>query len=266
MLAINVLLGTGTALAPLLVAAFVGLGAWWILPVIVALMFAVVLRLTRRAPLRAAASPNGRRAAAGGVGSVTGFLGERPTRFWLYATTALLYGIVETLNGNWSVLYLTRQRGVTAVWASLALTAFWAMVTVGRLLAALLSTNVLSRWIYPGVSASTLLALLIVSGVRTAAGGIAAFGAAGLTCAAVLPMTISFGGEEFSRARALVSGELIALYQVGYGLAAFGVAPLQDATGVSLSAVYAWASIVAAAMAVVAFLIVRPRAGAASVR
>lgn len=263
-LGMNVLLGTGTALAPVLVAAFAGLGAWWMLPGLVALMLAVLLGLMRHAPLGIAAAPSGRSAAAGGPGSEKEFLRGLPARFRLYAAVALLYGIVETLNGNWSVLYVIHKPGASAAAASVALTAFWAMVTVGRLLVALLSTRVPSRWIFLGAAAATVLTLLIVSAVRTAPAGVAAFGAAGLTCAAILPLTISFGGEEFSRAREVVSGELIAFYQVGYGLAAFGVGPLQDAAGVSLSAVYASAGIIAAGMAVLAFLIVRPRAGVAS--
>jgi hypothetical protein len=100
-------------------------------------------------------------------------------------------------------------------------------------------------------------ALLIVSGIGTAAGGVAAFGLAGLACSAFLPLTISLGGEEFSRLRAVISGELIAFYQIGYGLAAFGVGPLQDAARIPLSAVYALAGMVAAAMTALAVLIVR---------
>ena len=107
----------------------------------------------------------------------------------------------------------------------------------------------------------TVVALLAVSRVGTAAGGIGAFGLAGLACSAFLPPTISFGGREFARLTAVVSGEVIACYQAGYGIAAFGVGPLQDATGVPLSAVYASASVVAAAMAVVAILVVRPPRG-----
>jgi len=83
-----------------------------------------------------------------------------------------------------------------------------------------------------------------------------AFGLAGLACSAFLPLTISFGGEEFSRLTAVVSGELIAFYQAGYGIAAFAVGPLRDATGLPLSGVYASASVVAAMVAVVAFVLV----------
>jgi FHS family glucose/mannose:H+ symporter-like MFS transporter len=255
-LAMNVLLGTGTALAPVLVAASIRLKAWWVLPSVIALALAILLSLAARALLPAADSAGA--TTNGSSPPPTRPLPGTPGRLWLYAGAALLYGIVETLNGNWSVVYLTQQRGVTAEWSSLALTAFWVMVTVGRLLASLASAAVPSRWIYAGSAAFTVLTLLVVASARTATGGVVAFGAAGLTCAALLPLTISFGGNEFPGRRASASGELIAFYQVGYGIAAFGVGPIQDAAQITLSAVYAAAAIVAAAMAALAFLIARP--------
>ena len=124
-------------------------------------------------------------------------------RFWLYAAVVLLYGIVETLNGNWSTLYLTQQRGVPIQWASLALTAFWAMVTVGRVLAAVISSRVPARWIYLGLPMLLVVAFLVVSQVSTAIGGVLAFGLAGLACSAFFPLSISFGGEEFPRLTAV---------------------------------------------------------------
>ena len=42
-LALNALLGLGTALAPLLIAVFVGLGAWWGLPITVGALLAILL-------------------------------------------------------------------------------------------------------------------------------------------------------------------------------------------------------------------------------
>jgi fucose permease len=260
-LAMNVLLGTGTALAPLLVASFAAIGAWWLLPIIVACVLVVLLLLALRAPLSPGTPRNEADAATRGA-EPAGPLRGMPVRFWLYAAAALLYGMVETLNGNWSMLYLVHQRGIPSHWASLSLTAFWAMVTVGRLLASFSSGRIPARSIYLILPVLTLFAFLVASKVSTAPGGIMAFGLAGLACSAFLPLTISFGGEEFSRLTAVVSGELIAFYQAGYGIAAFGVGPLQDATGILLSAVYAWASVVGAMMAVVAFvLLLRPGAG-----
>ena len=68
--------------------------------------------------------------------------------------------------------------------------------------------------------------------------GVLAFGLAGLGCSALLPLTISFGQEELASVSAAVAGGVIAFYQLGYGIAAFGVGPLLDG-GVELSTLYA---------------------------
>jgi hypothetical protein len=130
------------------------------------------------------------------------------------------------------------------------------MVTFGRVLAALLSTRISARWIYLSLPLAMLPALLYVSRADTASEGIVGFGMAGLACSAFLPLTISFGGEEFPRSTAAVSGELIACYQIGYGLAAFGIGPLQSATAATLSTVYARATVVAIVMAADALLVI----------
>ena len=116
-----------------------------------------------------------------------------------------------------------------------------------------------ARWIYLGLPVLLVVAFLVVSQVSTAIGGVLAFGFAGLACSAFFPLSISFGGKEFTRLTAIVSGELIAFYQVGYGIAAFGVGPLQELTGVPLSTIYAGASLVAGVMIVLAFLVIRPQ-------
>jgi len=90
--------------------------------------------------------------------------------------------------------------------------------------------------------------------------GIAIFALAGLGCSALLPLTISFGEEDLAVMSAAVAGGIIAFYQLGYGIAAFGTGPLVDA-GVSLSAVFGFTAIVAAALGVLSFVVApaRPR-------
>jgi MFS transporter, FHS family, glucose/mannose:H+ symporter len=88
-------------------------------------------------------------------------------------------------------------------------------------------------------------------------GGIVVFGMAGLACSAFLPLSISFGGDEFPRLSAVMAGELIAFYQLGYGVAAFGVGPLRDVTALPFSSIFAGASSIAALLAVVALLVIR---------
>src|SRR4051794_25341012 len=122
---LNALLGLGTALAPLLVAVFVGLGFWSGLPLLVAIALAVLL--IRCASLALAAPAPADAAAGGGSGLAI------PPQFWVFAAFAVCYGIVETINGNWATVYMSQDLGASAAVASLALTAFWGMVTVGRI-------------------------------------------------------------------------------------------------------------------------------------
>jgi hypothetical protein len=56
---------------------------------------------------------------------------------------------------------------------------------------------------------------------------------------------------------ASVAGGVIAFYQLGYGIAAFGAGPLQSA-GVELSTIFGLAAIAAVAMGGLSFVIAKP--------
>ncbi len=55
-----------------------------------------------------------------------------------------------------------------------------------------------------------------------------------------------------------LAGGIIAFYQLGYGIAANGVGPLQKA-GLSLSAIFGFTAIVAGGLGVLSFAVVPPR-------
>ncbi len=98
-LVLNSLLGLGTALAPVFVAVFVGLGAWVGLPVLAALAVAGLMVVSARLPLRAGGAAGD--GAAGGAGAGTGARRARvPAGFWVFAGFAVLYGFCETMNGT----------------------------------------------------------------------------------------------------------------------------------------------------------------------
>ena len=251
-LALNALLGLGTALAPVLVAIVVALGAWWLLPVVVACIAVLLFGVAYAQPLRLHVG----NADADRPTSLNWI--DLPRRFWLYAAAVFVYGIVETLNGNWAMLYLSSERGVSTQGASFALAALWVMVTVGRVLIALISQLVPPRWIYVALPALSLVVFQLASQVQSEAGGIIVFGLAGLACSGFLPLSISFAGGEFPRLSAVMAGGLIAFYQLGYGVAAFGIGPLQGLFGLSFSTIFAAGSLVAAPIIVIAWLIIRP--------
>ena len=259
-LALNALLGLGTALAPVLVAIVVALGAWWLLPVVVACIAVLLFGVAYAQPLRLHVG----NADADRPTSLNWI--DLPRRFWLYAAAVFVYGIVETLNGNWAMLYLSSERGVSTQGASFALAAFWVMVTVGRVLIALISQLVPPRWIYVALPALSLVVFQLAAQVQSEAGGIIVFGLAGLACSGFLPLSISFAGGEFPRLSAVMAGGLIAFYQLGYGVAAFGIGPLQGLFGLSFSTVFAAGSVVAAPIVVIAWLVIRPTRNTQSAR
>jgi len=243
---LNALLGLGTALAPVLVAVFLGLGFWWGLPLIVAILIAILIVVSLPLPLEVSGSSD----ASSGA--------RLPSRFWVFAAFALLYGVVETTNGNWATLYMTQDLDATATLASLALTTFWAMVTVGRILFAAIEhqwPETRTYHLLPFVAAAAMLLIAVLSG-GDATAGVVAFGIAGLGCSALLPLTISFGQAELVAIGASVAGLLIAFYQMGYGLAAFGIGPLQESIGLSLSSIYVGVAVVAVALGVLSFMVV----------
>jgi MFS family permease len=254
-LVLNALLGLGTVLAPVFVAIYVGLGFWWGLPLTSALLLVALLVVSLRLPLRVEAPQP---AAAQESTRI-------PARFWAYGGFAVLYGICETVNGNWSQLDMTSELGASTTQAALALTAFWGMVTLGRVLFAAVQRLVPSRLTYHALpfllAAAFVLIALLPDDEPTL--GILAFGLAGLGCSALLPLTISFGQEELTAYSAGVAGGVIAFYQLGYGIAAFGVGPLHD-SGVGLPTIYAFSAVIAACLGVWSFAVARRRPSPAS--
>jgi len=247
-LVLNALLGLGTALAPVLVAIFVGLGFWWGLPVLTAVFLVALVVISLPLPLQTAIAAAGRARA------------KIPSRFWLFAGFAVFYGICETMNGNWSQLDMT-QLGASVTHASLALGAFWGMVTVGRIGFAAIERRFPTSRTYHVLPFVLAIALVAIWQLPHAAGllGVLAFALAGLGCSALLPLTISFGQEQLAPIATAVAGGVIAFYQLGYGIAAIGGGKLQDA-GVSLPTLFAWTAAVALVMGGLSFVLAqRPR-------
>ncbi len=255
-LMLNALLGLGTALAPAFVAIFVGLGIWWALPVLVGALTVLLILFSLRLPLQQGTQSDAMGTCAGRP--------IIPARFWTFATFALLYGICETMSGNWASVYMTRL-GASTTLAAVALMMFWGAVTAGRILFA-----AIEKWfperrsceVLPAVVAGAFIAVALLPKDNPYL-GIIAFALAGLGCSALLPLTISFAEGELKIIATSVAGGLIAFYQVGYGIAAFGVGPLESSAGLGMNTIYGGTAIVALAMFALSFVLVRPPAGPA---
>jgi MFS family permease len=248
-LVLNALLGLGTALAPIMAALFVGLGVWWGLPILVGVLVLGLWVFSLR--LLLTIGP------ASGDGPAQQGAKLVPARFWLFAGFALLYGVVETVNGNWATLYMTQDLGASPALASVALTVFWGAVTGGRVLFAAIEKWCPERSTYrflPFVVAGAFVVLGCLP-KNASALGIVAFGLAGLGCSALLPLTISFGQKALPTIATSVAGGLVAFYQMGYGIAAFGVGPLRQLAGLELNIIVGGMAVIALLMAVLSLVV-----------
>lgn len=250
--ALHALLGTGTALAPLLVALLTRLGAWWGLPVAIAAVLGVLVAVGARLPLSPGAGAEADAGQHGGVLSTVRMLG-------LFVAAGILYGIVETIYANWAVIYLREDAGVSVREAGYALAAFWAMVTVGRLAVATAGSWLSPARIYPLLPALMVSAFLWIASVNGALEGIAAFAFAGLACSAFLPLTIGFAQARHRDLSEIVSGGMIAAYMLGFGIGSFGLGPLRDAANIPLSVLYGSSSVLAIVLAGTAIVLLRRR-------
>ncbi len=249
--ALHTLLGIGTALAPVIVSLLAGGGRWWLLPVGVAVAMFLLAGLGRTQPLVLAGAGGGPVMRAGAVARAL------PGRFWIWISFALLYGVCETLFGNWGTVYLHQQRGLPAATANMALAVFWAAVTAGRLLVA-----VISAWVRPAKILRILpvligIALAAVATAQGATPGVMAFALAGLACSACLPLSIGTASGESPGFVETVSGWMVASYMIGYGIGAFAVGPLRKVGDLQLSDVYLWATGIAAVLIVLALTLTR---------
>jgi MFS family permease len=246
--ALNVLLGLGTALSPFLIALFTNVGQWWYLPLLAAAGLTVLIAVTVIQPMELPATTGDRPANSDAAQQ------QIPAMFWLFAGALVIYGLGETMFGNWGTTLLVGKH-VAATSANNALAAFWATVTVGRLAVALASSRIRSTYIYVVLPWAIAVALLLAPAAGSAGAGIAVFAFAGLACSGFFPMTIGYGESTFPSIVELTAGWLIAAYQLGYGLAAFGAGALQRV--LSLSALFRLAAIAAVAMGLLAIVIAR---------
>jgi MFS family permease len=240
--ALNVLLGLGTALSPLLVALFIDFAEWWYLPLVTGVGLLALLLMA-----------SGQRLVVAGAGTQPRGPPHIPPVFWLFAAALVAYGICETLFGNWGTTLL-REGGTSATTANYALAAFWAAVTVGRLLISIAPKRIPPAAVYLTLPWGIAGALLLVAALFDRTNGIVVFALAGLACSGFFPMTVGYGETAFPELVTIAAGWLIAAYQLGYGIAAFGAGALERV--VSLSAIFASAAVLAGVMALLATRII----------
>lgn len=113
---------------------------------------------------------------------------------------------------NWIVRFLDEAPVATA---TLGLSAFWAGLAVGRLVAAFVSDRFAPRTFATGAAIATGVATLAAVAAPTVELRIAAFALAGVASGPVFPMIIAIGGELYPDRLAATTGSLTGAAVVG---------------------------------------------------
>lgn len=178
------------------------------------------------APTREPAAPRAGR--SGGRAGGPAMAGQVPTApaVWLSVLLFLLYTGVETAAGQWAYTLFVEGRGVATQAAGFAVSAYWAALAIGRILAGIvddrLSAETLTRWSMGGMVVGAAL-IWLDAAVWLSIGGLMLMG---LAAAPVFPALIGATPHRFGSDR---SATIIGL-QVG--AASVGIAGLPALAGV----------------------------------
>ncbi len=235
---LNGLVGGATALSPLLLDAaqrYAGWGAW---PALLLAGFAVLLF----APL-----PEHRPASQG------------PT--WQpamlpFALAVLFYALCEGTFSSWASVYVGRGAGS---WGTLALSAFWAGMTLFRLLLAFLPQRLVSRAALLAASGLAVgAAFLLVGSLHgQPAALIVAFALAGAACSIYYPYVMALGLAIWPQRQVALAGLLVAALMIGEGLGSTAPGALQR--WVPLEQIYRYSALWALPLAGLAYALARRR-------
>ena len=239
---LHVLTGTGQVGASLILGLFLGFGIWWGAAVTVggALLLMILFQLSL--PLRLSSETTQARMSQADR--------RIPMRVWLYAASVFLYGACEATFGNWSPIFLEREAGFSMASAALGLSIFWASVTAGRVLFAVLALRVDASLLYvlsPFVVAASFVALPLAGDMLPS---LAVLALAGLALSFYFPYSVSLASAEHPHLAAVVSGALVAAIQLGTGVSANLVGSAGES--LPLSAIFQASALYAVAMGAIA--------------
>ena len=215
--ALHATVGVGLAITPLLAGAAVARGSWLAVPLLLFLANAALFLAVEREDLP---EPE-----------VRGEARSRPTGdalLRLFLAIAFLYGVTESVYGNWAVLHLTEERGLDVAAAGLALAAFWAALTVGRFAVAALVLHVPPARVLPVLAALMAGACLLVPLSTTSRRAVLLYALGGLGCSAVFPLALGLAGRRFPSHRSWVSSVMYAALCAGIGVGSFSAGLLRS--------------------------------------
>jgi fucose permease len=217
-LALHATIGLGLSIGPLVVGALSMHGDWLAFPSSLALLGLALAGIAAAIDLPTDAST---------ANTTEGPNPARSVEFWLLVTIAVIYAFAEGTFSSWAVIYVHETRGLSAMVATSALSAFWAALVLGRIgiSALLLRLSPLAPW--SALPVVIIAAFVTLPTIVSPTGAILGFGLAGLGCSAFFPLTVATASARFPGEVAFVSSMLTAALMLGSGLSSFIIGGLR---------------------------------------
>lgn len=237
---LNAVIGGATALSPLILGLAAHPFGWYAWPLALLIAWLVLFLLPTAEPSR----------------SRTGV--TTPQRFPVLAVLAvLIYAIVEGSFGSWASVFVSVNRHLTAAWGAIALSSFWASMTLARIVLGSLPDRILSRRAtYLAAPFAIAACFLTLPWLNTAWALVAVFALAGIATSIYYPYSMAYALSAAPGQSTYVAGLLVAALMTGEGIGSFGLGPLQK--WVNLPDLYLLSSLWAIPLLILAWHLSRP--------
>lgn len=244
--ALHTMLGAGLTLGPFLISAGLALHIWWLAPLLVSALLISIVPRGKDSDLTPDQLTDRDKP-----------LSPLPRMALVFALLAFLYGIAEATFSNWCVIYLHEEAGLPVASAGLALSVFWAAVTLGRFGCTAVSNRQIAGAVMLVSPLVMIVAFVTVSYGRGFAMGLPAFALSGAGCACFYPAILAKATANAGRHRQFVSGLMVATVLGGTGVGTYLTAFWRDTYGISLHDIYRWSAIIPAVILGVTLALVR---------
>ncbi|MCL5979784.1 MAG: MFS transporter, partial [Gammaproteobacteria bacterium] len=210
---LNAVIGSATAISPLILGGFRSSIGWAGWPALLALAWLALLLL----PI-----------AADGPAELGGLRAWRRSML-PFAGAVLIYAICEGSFGSWANVLVSVNRGLPAASGALALALFWGGMTAARFTLGFIPNRLLHRRIvYLLAPLGIAACFLLIPHLAAANALLMAFTAAGIACGIYYPYSMAYGIAAHPEEGTQMAGLLVGALMVGEGIGSFGPGPLQD--------------------------------------
>jgi hypothetical protein len=175
--------------------------------------------------------------------------------FWMFFAVVALFAFCKSALGAWIPIYMGSIKKLTFEESNQALAAFWLMSALGQALIALAIQKISFRWFFVILPLAIFWVLGIIPEVLGASDLIIASAIAGAACSGFLPLCVLFAESTQAKGIAAISKGLMIAYCFGYLFGSYGLGELQHMQKIPLEAIFFFASLPAAFMTILAWLI-----------